>query len=437
MAINEPTILAARKAPDSALREVSESPPRKSRECPRVIVAFRNDDPSALSELDHERAIFAMFERRGIPQTIGVVPRASLADVHDPRGVGERSLLDSPEHIAFLSGHVARVGSEIALHGYTHRTNRYSIPGRRECFEFKFLPLSEQELMIADGTRILETAFGARPVTFIPPWNRLDRNTVLACVRNGYKIISGSAYVATLDGIASFGMNSDLARFEEQFAAAMKTDRRVFLNVNFHSARIRTSEEMARLDRVLELASKARDCEVMTVAAAVDRFPNQLLLVNAAGRNIVEMPEGGGSARGKVWIYLKASRAIKHGSRLNAHQQAARKAYQAGNYEACRELTIPIDNECEKMLQMARVLALGCGCALGALALAGNAMSRIALPPLHGVFLTVVAAVGAWLAHRTVARSSRIEVLVSVMLTCAGILGAWMAGGYLKSQLGF
>ena len=125
-------------------QEGNESRLRETHKCPRVIIVFRNDDPSAISNLDHEREIFAMFERCGIPQTIGVIPLPSLASTRDPHGKGEQTLLNSPDHIDFLSNHVRRVGSEIALHGYTHRTNRYSVPGRREYFEFRFLPLAEQ-----------------------------------------------------------------------------------------------------------------------------------------------------------------------------------------------------------------------------------------------------------------------------------------------------
>src|SRR6188474_2526995 len=100
----------------------------ESQPAPRIIVVFRNDDPSALSDLEHERRIFALFEKHGVPQTIGVIPNVSVSPLDDRRCGGEKSLLENPAMIAFLRDYVARSGSEIALHGYTHRPNRFSNP---------------------------------------------------------------------------------------------------------------------------------------------------------------------------------------------------------------------------------------------------------------------------------------------------------------------
>jgi peptidoglycan/xylan/chitin deacetylase (PgdA/CDA1 family) len=392
---------------------------------------FRNDDPSAISNLEHEREIFAIFERHGVPQTIGVIPAESLTNVHDPLGRGERTLLQSPEHASFLRDYAKRSGSEIALHGYTHRTNRYSKPGKKEYFEFRGLPLAEQEQMISAGTEILEKALGVRPVTFIAPWNRLDENTVLACARNGYKVISAGPYVPAHNGVISFGANTNLADFDEAYAAAMDTDHRVFMNVNFHSRTIRTAEEKAQLSSVLERVSRDRECRAMTVAGAVSQFPAELRLVNEASYNIAPMHAIPHGMRTKTWVYFRTYQAIKRTNQLDTYREAARSSYLKGDYAACCALTAPIDAECKKTLVAARVLVFASGCAVGALAAALKAMNWLTFLPLHGLLPLCVLAVGGFLAQRATTRSSRRELMASVIFGAIGALATAMAILYL------
>ena len=96
----------------------------------RVVVIFRNDDPSACSDVEHERKVAAIFDRYGVPQTIGVVPCHAVGDTHDPDGTEARPLESNPAMVQFLREYLARSGSEVALHGYTHRTSRRSQPAR-------------------------------------------------------------------------------------------------------------------------------------------------------------------------------------------------------------------------------------------------------------------------------------------------------------------
>ncbi len=41
----------------------------------RVVVVFRNDDVSAVSDVGHERRVAEVFDHYGVIQTLGVVPR--------------------------------------------------------------------------------------------------------------------------------------------------------------------------------------------------------------------------------------------------------------------------------------------------------------------------------------------------------------------------
>lgn len=389
----------------------------------RIVVVFRNDDPSAKSNLDHEREIFAIFERYGVPQTLGVIPAESLTDLHDPSGAGEEILLADSAHANFLKDYALRTGSEIALHGYNHRTNLYSLPRTKDYFEFNNLPLSEQERRIATGTRILEKALGIRPVTFIPPWNGLDQNTVIVCARNGYKVISAAPYVPSQDGILSFGANTDLASFEETFAEALKTERRVFLNINFHSRTIRTKEEKAHLEKVVKMVSQHPACKVQTVASAAAQFPEELKRLNQASFNLVPLHVVPGGMRPKTWAYFRIYQWINKKNRLGALWEDAQRYYWRGDYEACSGLTSAIDDECRKTTWMARVVGLGIGCAAGALAAGPHAMNWLTSFPLKELVALSVLAVGWSASRRVITCSCRRELVALTILAALSVYG--------------
>ncbi len=402
----------------------------------RIMVVFRNDDPSAKSNLEHEREIFSIFERYGVPQTIGVIPSESLADTHDPDGEGELTLQAGSEHANFLRDYARRTGSELALHGYNHRTNHYSLPRTKDYFEFNHLPLPEQERRIAAGTEILEKALGLRPVTFIPPWNGLDENTLIACRRSGYKVVSAIPYVATRDGILSFGANTDLASFEDVFAEALKSERRVFLNINFHSRTIRTPEEKAHLAKVVELVSRHPACRALTVSGAAAQFPEELKRLNEAGLNLVSFNVVPSGTRPRIWAYFKIFRAITESNRLNVLWRAARKHYWSGDYDACSGLTASIEHECKRTLWLARALGLGLGCLAGALAAVLHSMNWLTSVPLKESIVLSVIVLGYGAARRVITTSCRRELVSLTILTATSALGSAAAlehvGKFLK-----
>ena len=190
---------------------------------PGVIVVFRNDDPSARSEVTHEARVAAVFERYGVCQTLGVIPCCALGSHHDSTGAGEVEIGGNDEMVAFLRGYAERSGSEIAMHGYSHRANRFSIRRRREFAELRGLGLAEQEDKIRRGTELLVEAFGIRPATFIPPWNRLDANTLEGCARVGYRVVSAGAYTPTWGDMVSIGSNADLTTFPSLLDRALRS----------------------------------------------------------------------------------------------------------------------------------------------------------------------------------------------------------------------
>lgn len=323
----------------------------------RILVIFRNDDPSALSNLAHEREIFGIFERFGAPQTLAVIPKIALTDLHDPAGCGERSLLDNTEMLAFLKDYVLRSGSEVALHGCTHRTNRHSIPSRREYFEFRRLSLTEQEGMIREGTQILERAFGFRPITFVPPWNRMDHNTVEACARQGYKIVSAGPFMATKPGLLSLGVNTDLHRFRDDYQAAKKGRSRVILNILLHSSTL-TEKQKGLLIQALELVSNDDECKAVTIARAAEIAPETAGLVNDAARSFAPLHEVVGSSRAKAWPYVAALRRIFGRDLVGPSEREAEEFYRRGEYLLCAERNRLADRASYLIVFSGRVAAM-------------------------------------------------------------------------------
>jgi peptidoglycan/xylan/chitin deacetylase (PgdA/CDA1 family) len=381
----------------------------------RVIVLFRNDDPSAVSILEHEREIFGLFERYNVPQTLAVVPKVALGDHHDPSAQGHRLLSDNPEMVDFLKNYARRTGSEIALHGLTHRANRFSIPGRREYAEFKYLPLSEQDEMIREGTEILERVFGARPATFVPPWNRWDRNTATACVRNDYRMISAGPYVTPLDGLLSLGCNTDLGSFERDFRRAKASRHRVILNVLFHSITL-TAAQKVMLIQALEAVAQDKECEAATIRDMGARCADEVKSVNEAGRNFVEFHQVQGSVRARSWPYVAALGGVARPRSLIRPVARAMELYRDGDYPACRNMTAEIDRACARWMWSGRaavfLAGLATGWAAGALAGASAAwLFPLTIAPL---------CLGPLAARKATAPDTRSEMIVAGSLAAMG-----------------
>jgi len=397
---------------------------------PHIIVIFRNDDPSALSDLEHERRIFGIFEKYGVPQTLGIVPRMSLSNVHTRESGGEKPLLDNPAVTAFLRDYVQRSGSEIALHGLTHRTNRFSNPARRDYSEFQRLPLPEQQEMIETGAAILEQAFGTRPVTFIPPWNRLDENTVQACQEAGFRTISAGAYTAVPEGMLSCGANSDTVNFTAALTAAKESSRTVLITVLFHSNTKQAPEDIARLEAILETVSSDPACRCLTVAEAARQYPELLGVRNEAGRNEVRFATLKNSVRAKVWFYLQLIPLLSRISGLEKLQQGAVRLYQRGNYAEARAAGLLIDDKCRSILFSTRAAFLFLGTAGGAL-LAGLRIPEAVLPGLlSGVVPAVIIAAGLLFSRRASAAATRRETVTAACLLALGTCASLWTGQF-------
>ena len=333
-----------------------------------IFVAFRNDDPSAAMDLDRERPIFSIFERHSVPQTLGVVPNISAADVHDPKQAGEMALDRNGEVVEFLRKHMERTGSEVAMHGYTHRTNRFSRPRRREHSEFRGLSLPEQQQMIEAGTEIITRSLHIKPFTFIPPWNQLDQNTLLACARSGYRAVSAGPFTPSHDSLIPFGANIGLEELLVVLPQARAARGPVLFNVLFHS-RTLTSDEVSLLQAVVETVAEDPACETLTVRDAVLRFPELLAEVGEAARNIVPFDETPGTVRSRSLLYFHLGRRVGAARELDELRSQALGLFRQGDYQACGGLRCGIDRRCHQLLWMGRSLLVSGGFLLGLVAL--------------------------------------------------------------------
>lgn len=327
---------------------------KSSTSSPRIVVVFRNDDPSAASDVARERRLFEIFEHWKVPQTIGVVPNMTLADRHVLGSGGTAPLAGNPAMVELLTRHCDKVGSELALHGFTHQTNRFSLPARRFYFEFARLPLAEQEELIRNGAGMLREVTGRTPRTFIPPWNRGDANTLLACERAGMRVFSSWVYAPPAPGLLAFGCNSTLPEFAGHLELAKRSERRVFINVLLHTPLMRSEEEHQLLDRVLRTVREEPACAAMTIADAATRYPEELREYNLAGRSIIGLYEDMDTPRARAHVYTAAGL----GRRVGTLQREAVTHYRTGNYASCRPIDQRIEAVSQRYLWTCRVVAL-------------------------------------------------------------------------------
>lgn len=323
----------------------------------KTIIVFRNDDISALSDVDHECQVAAIFEQYKVPQTIGVIPLYTVNSEHDPKSNSPISLGENRKIVGLIRRYIDRSGSEIALHGYRHQTNQFSRPWRREYFEFKQLSLEEQEERIRRGTDIILQTLNIHPQTFIPPWNRLDLNTLLACKKNGYKIVSAGIFTPVLDGLISFGANCDIETFPSILHRVEGSKSRVFLCVTYHSGKIKGQREFDLLKKAVSLATETPESEVATMIEVIRRYPSEIRSINEAGKNVASQETVFDPVRGRALAYRKLFSFLPLAKGLNLLHRTAEESYYRGKYDEVCKLSLSIDRESKNLILRSRAIA--------------------------------------------------------------------------------
>ena len=135
-----------------------------------VDVVVRYDDYMLKPDTIQEK-IVELFNKYNIPIVLGVIP----CDEE------ESYVIVDGDYLSLLKELNNKGVVEIALHGLTHTLHNDG--------EFIGIPLAEQKRMLSKGKKILDSLF-SQVVTFIPPWNKYDSNTLIALQQLGFKCIS-------------------------------------------------------------------------------------------------------------------------------------------------------------------------------------------------------------------------------------------------------
>ena len=155
-----------------------------------IAVVLRMDDYSDAMSLSLETAILAGIERYRIPVVFGVIPylpgKGSLSSQPDLDQPLSRTRTDR------LRPAVEAGLLEIAQHGYSHRSNVTG--GLSGDSEFSGVPADVQRANILKGKGLLEELIGRPVVSFCPPFNRYDVNTVRVLASAGFTTLSAGGY---------------------------------------------------------------------------------------------------------------------------------------------------------------------------------------------------------------------------------------------------
>lgn len=154
----------------------------------QIIVVFRFDDYSSRSSTDMEVKLIDAFQKHKISCTFGVIPYVHVGDGHDASPQDVFPL--TPMKANILNNAITAGIVEVALHGYSHQTNRE----RGGYTEFDGLAYDSQLERIAKGKNLLEEMLDTRVTTFIPPWNSYDLDTLRAIEKLNFRCISAGTF---------------------------------------------------------------------------------------------------------------------------------------------------------------------------------------------------------------------------------------------------
>ncbi len=157
-----------------------------------ITIVIRNDDINVVSNPQWEQKLLDLFIARQIPQSVGFIPQIS-SHMQFHAGAERHDIDELPEIVALYAPLIETGIIDPALHGQTHQNN-YLHAGDQltpsQSSEFSGLPMEVQKKMLQTGKEVLENTLQHPISVFIPPWNNLDDNTVLALEQLGFVGIS-------------------------------------------------------------------------------------------------------------------------------------------------------------------------------------------------------------------------------------------------------
>ncbi len=169
--------------------------------------------------------------------------------------------------------------AEIALHGFDHKSvrkiGRYS--------EFDGVPFSDQIRKIKKGKKILEEAFNVPVITFLPPWDSYDYNTVKSVSEAEMKVISVSKGQPVVNSNVKFlPCLCSLIEFDKGIKDALSINGTKIIVIRFHHFTFFESRadnayaDLKALENVVARVSKDPNLIVMTLGDAAKELASEL-----------------------------------------------------------------------------------------------------------------------------------------------------------------
>jgi peptidoglycan/xylan/chitin deacetylase (PgdA/CDA1 family) len=249
-------------------------------EAKQITVVFRYDDVCNASSTDVEMRILAAFEKRGVPITFAVIPFGGPF----PKEAGQPDPSPLNETKAWMLHKALNSGSiEIAQHGYSHEDVRAGQAGGSS--EFSEQPYDKQLDRIARGKRHLEYMLDRRVMSFVPPWNTYDGQTIRAAKALRFQVFSPGGPDTAMQAkynILCLGCCQSPATLKQRVDEARKSaGRHPVVTALFHSYQIRDYNKdlgeftFAELESILDWINDQHDLRCMTLSRAATTAYNQ------------------------------------------------------------------------------------------------------------------------------------------------------------------
>jgi glycosyltransferase involved in cell wall biosynthesis len=348
------TIIDAKKSPYSQDEKVYDV----SNNQKKILIAFRNDDISARTNVTHEQSVIDIFWKYKITQTFAIIPNVS-ENPEDYNNENFHPLSENKDVVEALKRWEKEGKIEFALHGYTHQRSKGSSG------EFDHLFYKEQFEKIKRGKEILDNELNANVSIFAPPWNQADKNTMITCVNSRIPIFSGYMGGEPTKGITFVNTNAVLTKgiglpqVEDVLKYAKNGSRITFVIVFYHSnTDFNESSDYTYLNNLLMKLTNDSTIEISSIGEIAEKYRDFLPAYNQAGLNIKEADDAKRRAKPYILGYRKTSNFLGKDLSIDELYDKAFVAYWSGNYEHASKLAIEIIEKCADYIVNGRIMAV-------------------------------------------------------------------------------
>lgn len=246
----------------------------------RITVVFRYDDLSEISDTSLEKKIISLFHENDISFTAAVIPFVFNGYQGDPSvdQVGVENIPLGEEKFELLNTAVKDGVLDVSMHGFSHQTIS-SEGGNRE---FKGLDYTSQYKKISQGIEYLNSRLEKPVDTFVPPWNRYDKETLRILDQTGFKAISANQYGEFSRSSPLFFLPStcELNELQKAIDEARKSlDTHPVIVVLFHQFDILGNElniplmDFGEFTSLVEWLKIQEDVEILSLEQTITQYP--------------------------------------------------------------------------------------------------------------------------------------------------------------------